>query len=489
MIRRTALAVLAVTLVALLVLLLPVASFLADTERARLLTGMERDAFVLAGRSTEVLEHTSDVLAEPASLRSLGALVRGYHKTSGARVVVTDEAGVAVVTSDDADADVAVCYDEWPEIVQALDGEIATGTRWSDDLRADQLYVAVPVLNGQDVVGTVRLTVAADFVTAAVSSKVERLGVVALSGVVVGGLGAVVAARALTRQMRALTDLAQRYASGDLGARARTDRGSKELRSLAGSFNTMAARLADTLDRQRRFVADASHQLRTPLTALRLRLERARDLSVSADVAGRLAAAEAELDRLDATVEALLALCRAEGSPLTAEPLDVAAAARSRIAFWSALAAEHGVDLEYHGPTTATTSCAPVALEQIMDAYLDNALSVSPAGGTITLVVWEGGPVVEVHVLDEGPGLSADGRSRAFDRFWRARTDGTGTGLGLSIVAQLAHAVGAEVGLAPGPQGGLDAWVRLRAASPAAAPSRVLVPGPGTPAAMVSPAR
>ncbi len=470
MIKRYALATMGVALLAVLTLLIPVSSYLAHSERARILTGLERDAFVMAGRSTEVLEHTDDVLADAASHRAVTNLVRQYHESSGARVVVTDELGVAIVTSDDDDSRIGQGYGSRPEISTALDGGIATGTRYSEVLDAELLYVAVPVLNGEAVVGTVRLTYAASDVTAAVNAKLGRLGVVALTTVLIAGIAAVVVARGVTRQLRALTGLTEGFAGGDFAARAEADRGAEEIRSLARSFNVMAARLADTVERQRHFAADASHQLRTPLTALRLRLERARELAASDEVAGRLAAAEHEVDRLDATIESLLALSRAESATLRLEPLDVARAARGRVAFWQALAAERCVTLESRGPEAAWGTCAEDALVQVLDNYLDNALSVSPEGGTVAVVVDADARRVEVHVLDEGPGLSDQGRARAFDRFWRGRADGTGTGLGLSIVAELARATGARVGLDARPGGGLDAWVSFASAkAPAAA--------------------
>lgn len=477
MIRRYALATMGVALLAVLTLLLPVSRYLAQTERDRILTGLERDAFVMAGRSTEVLEHTDDVLADAASHRAVKDLVRQYRETSGARVVVTDELGVAIETSDDDEARIGVDYGTRPEIDTALAGGIATGTRYSDTLGVELLYVAVPVLNGEAVVGTVRLTYAASDVTAAVNAKVGRLGLVALTTVLIAGIAAVVVARGVTRQLRALTDLTQGYAGGDLRARAATDRGAGEIRSLARSFNAMAARLADTVERQRRFAADASHQLRTPLTALRLRLERARELAGTDEVAGRLAAAENELDRLDTTIESLLSLSRAEGAALRLEPLDVARAARDRVAFWQALAAERHVTLEYRGPEAAWASSAPEAFDQIVDNYMDNALSVSPEGGRVVVGIDADARRVEVHVLDEGPGLSPQERSRAFDRFWRGRADGSGTGLGLSIVAELARAIGAETGLAARVDGGLDAWARF-------APARAAT---GTPTGRTTP--
>jgi signal transduction histidine kinase len=102
------------------------------------------------------------------------------------------------------------------------------------------------------------------------------------------------------------------------------------------------------------------------------------------------------------------------------------------------------------------------ALDQMLDNLIDNALEVAPAGSTVQIAVRPRGEIVEMHVIDEGPGLSAEQRRHAFDRFWRgpAATPG-GTGLGLAIVAQLAAACGGRAELLPSDHGGIDAVVSV----------------------------
>jgi signal transduction histidine kinase len=213
------------------------------------------------------------------------------------------------------------------------------------------------------------------------------------------------------------------------------------------------------------FAADASHQLRTPLTALRLKLERARDM-VTKDPQGaevRIAAAEAEADRLGNIIEGLLMLSRTEAQSAPIEVFDVANIARARIEHWQPLAAESAIKVRYEGPASALALAVPTAVEQIIDNFVDNALSIVPPKSTLTLRVAKSATTVELHVLDQGPGLSAEDCVRAFDRFWRAASDNKGSGLGLAIVAQLARASGAAAALTPRPEGGIDASVRFKA--------------------------
>ena len=268
-----------------------------------------------------------------------------------------------------------------------------------------------------------------------------------------------IVAGSITKRIKRLQEATESLAAGNLTSRADELSGTSELKSLAESFNDMAERLELLINQQRTFAADASHQLRTPLTALRLRLERAHDLLESdpAGAAERLSAAEAEADRLSNLIEGLLLLSRTEASTAPRENVDLAALTRDRVEQWQALAAESGVKLRYEGPVSTEVVAVPNAVEQIVDNYIDNALSVSPSSSKIIVRVVTAGSVARLHVLDQGPGLSVDECTRAFDRFWRANSDSRGSGIGLAIVAQLARASGGKAQLRPRAEGGLDA--------------------------------
>ena len=458
---RFMLALIGVTAVVVLVLLVPVSGFLVQTEHDRITTALERDAFLLAGRAGPSLASPS-----AAGAAAITNLARSYRASSdGARVVVVDADGTAIVTSDDDPAAVGSSYLSRPEIKTALSGQIANGTRYSKTLAFNLLFVAVPVLSGNEVLGAVRLTYPAQVVADAANTKLSALVIVALTTVLGAGAIGWIFASSVTRRLRRLTELTERFAEGDLAVRAEERTGAPELRSLSRSFNAMAERLTAALDQQRRFASDASHQLRTPLTALRLRLERAGELGSESpqESQERISAAITEVDRLDTLVEGLLLLSRGEGSVASVSLTDVAAIARERVEQWQALGEEHGVDIRYQGPSSSIALASSAAAEQIIDNYIDNALSVSPTGGAVTVRLDRDTHGTTIHVLDEGPGLPPADLARAFERFWRGRDDSSGTGLGLAIVSQLADASGAEVGLANRASGGLDARVRFDA--------------------------
>jgi signal transduction histidine kinase len=218
--------------------------------------------------------------------------------------------------------------------------------------------------------------------------------------------------------------------------------------------------LEELISSQRRFVADASHQLRSPLTALRLRLENT-DLDDQDAVSTDIDAALDETARLSRLVDGLLALARAEGTRPAREPVDVDQVLTRRLDAWSAFAAERDVnlDIEFVGGATAVASLVPEYLEQILDNLIDNALDATPPGRAVTLRRVRTSGYVEIHVVDEGTGMTDEALQHAFDRFWRSGQDGSSTGLGLAIVDQLARASGGRATLQRSPTNGVDAAV------------------------------
>jgi signal transduction histidine kinase len=305
--------------------------------------------------------------------------------------------------------------------------------------------------------------------TSAVDARVRRVWLaLAAAGAVVLAVVALVGfalARSMTRPLRALEQATSALARGELDSRAAVDAGPPEMRRLAAAFDDMAARLGRLLGAQQAFVADASHQLRTPLTALRLRLENL-EPAVPSDDAGNLRAAISETARLTRLVDGLLVLARAEAiTPVVREVVDAAAVAADRRAAWAPLAAETGVALTLESGTPAPVWALAGALEQVLDNLLANALRHAPAGSQVHLATRRVGGWIELHVIDQGPGMTSDQRERAFDRFWRAPgADQEGSGLGLAIVRQLLDASGGVAELRPNPDGGLDAVARLRPA-------------------------
>ncbi|WP_369372183.1 sensor histidine kinase [Promicromonospora sp. Populi] len=228
-------------------------------------------------------------------------------------------------------------------------------------------------------------------------------------------------------------------------------------------------RLETLIAAQRAFIADASHQLRTPLTALRLSLDNIAEGVDDPVVRDDVERATREVVRMSRLIDGLLVLARADARTASAEPVLLADEIEQRLAFWRLQGAEHEVRFRLTGAWDAepVVLAGPGHVEQILDNVLSNALAVSPDGATVTVDVQVGGDVVVLEVRDEGPGMTAAEKARAFDRFWRGpgRTGPAGSGLGLAIVHQLVTDAGGVVVLDDAPTGGLVVRVSWRAAA------------------------
>jgi signal transduction histidine kinase len=448
--RRLLASYVVLALVVLALLEVPLAVSFARNEQHDLTTKVERDAVAVGSLSEDVLERG---VSAPPALDALGAR---YARDTGARVLVVDAAGRSVV---DSAGTTRNDFSTRPEVRTALDGTVATGVRHSSTLGTDLLYVAVPVASSGVVHGAVRIT----YPMAEVNARIHRyrlilaaIAVVVLAVAVALGFGFV---RWITRPLRRVEAAAGEVARGNLAARAPLD-GPPELQQLSREFNEMVVKLDALLRSQDEFVADASHQLRTPLTALRLRLENlAREDGAKSE---ELEPAIVEVERLSSLVDGLLTLARADRA--TSEPveLDVGAAVVERVEAWSALASEQMVRLSAQVEGRPFASVTAGRIEQVLDNLLANALEVSPAGASVDVAAARSGSSVEIAVRDRGPGMTAAEIDRAFDRFWRSGGGDGGFGLGLTIAHRLVRADGGEIELRPRVEGGLQAIVRLR---------------------------
>ncbi|WP_152617534.1 sensor histidine kinase [Phaeacidiphilus oryzae] len=329
----------------------------------------------------------------------------------------------------------------------------------------DRLLVAVPVGDETRPVGAVALSRSADPLDDRIGAMWMRLALIGALGLVAGALVSVALARWVGRPLLAVDAAADRLGEGDLEARAPDDHGPAEVRRLGSTFNTMAARLEALVHGHRAVVADVAHQLRTPLAALRLRLDLlAADAEPGADAERELTAAQEEIARLSRLVDGLLAVERAENAVPRPVTVRVDRVIMDRVSAWEPVAQERSVALEVRRrePRLAARM-GEGDLEQILDNLIANALDALPEGAHVRIgaeALPRRGAVV-VRVVDDGPGMSAEARSTAFHRF--GNPEASGSGLGLAIVHRLATANGGRVRLADTPGGGLTAVIELPA--------------------------
>lgn len=440
MARRIVLAVLALVAAVLGTVAVPLGVITTGQD----MRAFRNEAVVAAGTLTNVAEERLDDRVHGSALgRTVRQLERG-----GDRVVVLDQAGRLVIGSTAR-----------PPVTQAQLARAATSSRPASYQHDDWLLVVAPVRRdrGTGNAGVVvlgRPTAAVDRQAAVLWGVIAA---VATAGLLAAALVAIGLARWVSRPLSKLEVAAQELGEGQLSARAPADTGPGEVRQLAANFNAMAGRLEALVSGHQATIADVSHQLRTPLAALRLRLDLlAQDSDAAA--AAELAGAQEEIARLSRLVNGLLAVARAENivTPLVNLPLDVVI--RTRVAAWLPAADERDVRIEAD-VERVTARMGEGHLEQILDNLIANALDVLPGGGAIWITAGAVGDRARIIVADNGPGMSEQQQKVAFRRF--ATTNGGGTGLGLAIVDRLTVASGGTAALSDTPGGGLTVTIDL----------------------------
>ena len=394
----------------------------------------------------------------------LEAELARYDDIYGVAVVVLDRAGRTLASSRYPVPDLSA-----EEHRERIDLAMANQSSesypllmpWDDRL----LVLAEPVLVDTDVQGVV-ITVSTTTEVRALELRVWTL--VALASVFALGLGVMVAlpvVRWILRPVRRLDEGTGRVAAAVLAGHGpdpvSDGSGPPELRRLSASFDRMAQQVTDAYTAQRSFVADASHQLRNPLTALRLRLSNLHG-HVDDDAADEHIGALEEAERLSTLLDGLLALARTERAVPLVE-IDVDHGIDDRLEAWRALAEHGGLRLDRVGTRGLRAVAQSGAVETVLDAVLDNAVKFTPPGGVITVGVVATAAHVELGVHDTGPGIAPDELDRATDRFWRSpeQSNVDGSGLGLAIASRTVELAGGELHLELPRAGGLRVVARL----------------------------
>lgn len=409
------------------------------------------------GQADLVAATAADLLA-PARRNELATLARTSADSVRGRVIVVDRKGIVLADSV-GPAELGSSYRARPEITGALKGHPVQLQRASHTLGEEILATAVPIIRNGGPVGAVRVTQSVAAVHAAVRRVELGLALIGAIVLAVGLVVGVVIAGQIARPLGRLERVAQRLAGGDLSARAAVE-GSREQRSLGASFNEMADRMQRLLASQRAFVADASHQLRTPLTGLRLRIEEARATNVGPQAAAELDAGLAEVDRFAEIVEELLVLSRAGERESPGEDVSLDAAIERALTRWQAAAGERKIALDRGSLQGGAVWCAEADVDRALDVLVENALRYAPQGSNVTLA----GAPGRIEVCDCGPGLSAQDAEAVFERFHRGsagRSGPPGSGLGLAIARELARKWGGEVTLENRNGGGAMATLTL----------------------------
>lgn len=453
--RRVLVPLLLLGLVAVCAILVPTCSSIADARTQQL--QLQR-----TGAVEQVVQRARAVLGGSGSAAALERYLQRFHSTYGEAVLVADASGERLAESGGIPSDSATER----AVTTALRGlpqrTLPTVLPWSPD----SALVAQPIATaGSAAEGAVVLRVDQT------SAKRDVLSGWILAGVVGGALlialllASNLWTRWVIRPVLAL-DAATRAVSEHRGFDATAVTGPPELRRLAASFERMAREVEEALEQQRGLVADASHQLRNPLAAIRLRVDGLprEDPGARSEVE----AVEGDLDRLESTVDRMLVLADAEHRA-NAEPSRSAAPSRCTVSaaglaepYRPALGAA-AIDL-LASSAEAELPFRRGDLEEMVEILIDNARKYAGPGTRLRIEV-RASPA-ELVVADSGAGLSEAELARVGTRFWRSEVHRAlpGTGLGYAIVEQLARANGACVEVSRAPEGGL--LTRVRAVDP-----------------------
>lgn len=442
-----------VLVLSVVALLVPLGLSLRDRVDAEIRLEARTQAETVAAQAAGLLS--------PARTGRLDALAERSSVAVGGRVLIVDRRG-RVLADSAGFAGPGSRYGSRPEIAAALAGDPGQEIRRSDDLGKEILATAVPVYSRTRPSGAVRVTQSVNDVNEAIRRSWLGLGLIGALVIGLGLIAGLVIARRISGPIVRLDGAARRVARGDLEVRA-TVEGSTEQRTLARSFNTMTERLTVLLASQRDFVADASHQLRTPLTGLRLRIEEIRADANGAVEKENADAALAEVDRLSLIVDELLELSQAGEAPPPDARADLDRAVVDAGERWEGAAAEAGCRLAVEPGGGGEVRCHATELDRILDILLENAIAYAP-GEPVEIASAPG----SVTVSDRGPGLQGQRQEELFERFRRGQASGTGpsgTGLGLAIARELALRWDASLELSDGADAGLAAVLEFPGAT------------------------
>ncbi|MFD8389930.1 sensor histidine kinase [Streptomyces sp. NPDC059680] len=444
MTRRIALSVLALITAVLVLAVVPLGLLMTQREQTSFREEAAAKTRSIASAAEEYLsDHKTDAVAP--------SLVEEAHKR-GDCATVYDRAGHVVLSTACSD----VAGDDSKGLVFSVlahpDSRVRQDDQW--------LTTAVPIGDTSDPVGVAVLSRSADPLHDRILAMWGWLALIGVGGLGAAVLMSVLLARWVGRPLRVLDEAAQRLGEGALDARAPAGAGPQEVRRLAATFNTMAGRTEALVHGHRAVVADVSHQLRTPLAALRLRLDLLA-ADAEGDTAAELTDAQGEIARLSRLVDGMLAVARAEHAVPRPVPVRVDRVVAERVAAWEPVADAGQVRLTADCRPGLTAFLGEGDLEQVLDNLIANALDAVQEGGRVLITGKRHNGSVQLRVVDNGPGMTRAARESAFRRF--GNPEASGTGLGLAIVHRLVTANGGTADLLDSPGGGVTVVLSLPA--------------------------
>ena len=380
------------------------------------------------------------------------------YEEYGAYILVVDRTGRMMDNMN-------VAYADNPDFAATLNGkDIMDGLRLvlrgeEIDLHVsmdgnDYFTVGVPFVQNQAVLGAVFMQTPAQVIEAGGSGLLLPVVGIAAAASILAGLVLFLILRGMLKPLGRLTDAARAMAEGDFAVRVPETRSTREVAELSAAFNSMADELSEVEDSRREFVANVSHELRSPITAISGYIEGMRDGVIPPEQHEKyLAIVSDESKRLSHLIGELLALSRLErdDAALTCTDFDVCDLLERVFLRRTGDLEQRGMDIDCDfDPEPCFVRADMARIDQVLVNLIDNAIKFTPDGGVITLRVRAESGLCTVTVQDNGVGVLPEDRPRVFERFFtadRAHTSGKGTGLGLSICQRILEMHGQKIRL------------------------------------------
>ncbi|MBQ2952926.1 MAG: HAMP domain-containing histidine kinase [Clostridia bacterium] len=337
----------------------------------------------------------------------------------------------------------------------------------------DYFTVAVPFVQDDVVLGAVFMQTPAQVIEGGAAGLIAPVAGIAVMASLAAGLVLLVMLRGIMKPLNSLTHAAAAMAEGNFAVRVPSTRATREVAELSAAFNTMAEKLSAVEGSRREFVANVSHELRSPITAIRGYVDGMLDGTIPPESIERyLTIVSGETRRLSGLIDELLALSRLERDDAALDYVDFDVCDLLERVFLRRMgdieARELDVDCDFD-PEPCYVRADMARIEQVATNLLDNAIKFTPDGGRINLMVRVTGEVCTVTVTDNGIGILPEDRPRIFERFFtadRAHTSGKGTGLGLSICQRIMEMHGQTIRLLDTQEGAAFAFTLEKGEKP-----------------------
>lgn len=427
-----------------------------DSRLTDLTQDAEEIAYLAAQKSDRLMSMVGFGTDEAEKL--LNQKADAVYEEYGAYIAVVDRRG-------NIQDNMRITYREDPDFAASLSGKEVTDAL-TRILRGESISVrsmvegnpvftvGVPFIRSNVVRGAVFIQTKAQTVEANFFELVKKVAPVALAVLLLSSILVFFYVRSVLKPLKALTGAAKSMAEGDFSTRVPEDAGDPDIRDVSRTFNGMADKLADVESSRREFVANVSHELRSPITSIKGFAEgMAEGVIPEEDHPKYLQLVADESNRLSELIDSLLALSRLERDDASLEYSDFDINEVLRVAVIRRMTDLDAKELDVEcafADEPCTVSADKARIEQVVINLLDNAVKFTPQGGKITLETAYLNDQCEVTVRDNGIGIPEEDRARVFDRFFtadRAHTAGKGTGLGLSICKRIMEMHGESIEL------------------------------------------